>query len=151
MKLATRKLTALDTNVLARYYVQAEQADAATTAQCAQALALLESGKPLFVATTVALELEWVLRGFYKLKPKTVAEVFTHLLAMPHLQVQDRQALQIACDALTQGFDFADALHHAGSRHCDMFATFDTKGFAKRAMAHAWTPKVQAFTSPASA
>jgi hypothetical protein len=28
MSQATRKLTALDTNVLARYYVQAEQADA---------------------------------------------------------------------------------------------------------------------------
>ena len=28
MNQATRKLTALDTNVLARYYVQAEQADA---------------------------------------------------------------------------------------------------------------------------
>ena len=144
MKLATRKLTALDTNVLARYYVQAEEADAATTAQCSQARALLERGKPLFVATTVALELEWVLRGFYKLKPKTVAEVFTHLLAMPHLQVQDRQALQSACDALSQGFDFADALHHASSRHCEAFATFDTKGFAKRASAHAWEPKVQA-------
>ena len=103
MKQATARLTALDTNVLARYYVQAEQTDAATTAQCEQARALLESGKPLFVATTAALELEWVLRGFYKLKPKTVAEVFTHLLAMPHLQVQDRQALQSACDALTQG------------------------------------------------
>ena len=135
MKQATRKLTALDTNVLARYYVQAEQADAATTAQCAQARALLESGKPLFVATTVALELEWVLRGFYKLKPKTVAAVFMHLLEMPHLQVQDRHALQSACDALTS------------SRHCDVFATFDTKGFAKRASAHAWTPKVQALTS----
>ena len=144
MKQATRKLTALDTNVLARYYVQAEEADAATTAQCSQARALLESGKPLFVATTVALELEWVLRGFYKLKPKTVAEVLMHLLAMPHLQVQDRQALQSACDALSQGFDFADALHHASSRHCEAFATFDTKGFAKRASAHAWEPKVQA-------
>jgi predicted nucleic-acid-binding protein len=103
---------------------------------------LLESGKPLFVATTVALELEWVLRGFYKLKPKTVASVFTHLLAMPHLQVQDRQALQSACNALTQGFDFADALHHASSRHCDVFATFDAKGFAKRASSQGWVPKV---------
>ena len=142
MKQATARRTALDTNVLARYYAQAEQTDAATTAQCAQARALLESGKPLFVATTVALELEWVLRGFYKLKPKTVAEVFTHLLAMPHLQVQDRQALQSACDALTQGFDFADALHHASSRHCDVLVTFDTKGFAKRAAAQGWAPKV---------
>jgi predicted nucleic-acid-binding protein len=150
MKQATARLTALDTNVLARYYVQAEQADVATNTQCEQARALLESGKPLFVSTTVALELEWVLRGFYKLKPKTVADVFTHLLEMPHLQVQDRQALQTACDALAQGFDFADALHHASSRHCDVFATFDTKGFAKRASAHAWTPKVQALTSTAS-
>ena len=144
MKQATARRTALDTNVLARYYVQAEQTDAATTAQCAQARALLESGKPLFVATTVALELEWVLLGFYKLKPKTVAEVFTHLLAMPHLHVQDRQALQSACEALTQGFDFADALHHASSRHCDVLATFDTKGFAKRAAAQGWAPRVQA-------
>jgi hypothetical protein len=144
MKQAIARLTALDTNVLARYYVQAEQSNAATVAQCEQARALLESGKPLFVATTVALELEWVLRGFYKLKPKTVADVFTHLLAMPHLQVQDRQALQSACDALTQGFDFADALHHASSRHCEVLATFDTKGFAKRAAAQGWTPRVQA-------
>ena len=144
MNQATRKLTALDTNVLARYYVQAEQADAATSAQCEQARALLESGKPLFVATTVALELEWVLRGFYKLKPKTVASVFTHLLGMPHVQVQDRQALQSACDALNQGFDFADALHHASSRHCEVFTTFDTKGFAKRAAAQGRVPRVQA-------
>ena len=144
MTQATASLTALDTNVLARYYVQAEQSDAGTVAQCEQARALLESGKPLFVATTAALELVWVLRGFYKLKPRTVAEVFTHLLAMPHLQVQDRQALQSACDALTQGFDFADALHHASSRHCDVLVTFDTKGFAKRASVQGWAPRVQA-------
>lgn len=144
MKQATPRLTALDTNVLARYYVQADQTDAGTVAQCEQARVLLESGKPLFVATTVALELEWVLRGFYKLKPKTVAAVFTHLLALPHLQVQDRQALQSACDALVRGFDFADALHHASSRHCDVFTTFDIQGFAKRAAAQGWAPKVQA-------
>ena len=143
MKQRTPQLTALDTNVLARYYVQAQQSDAVTTRQCEQARALLESGKPLFVATTVALELEWVLRGFYKVKPSTVSGVFTHLLAMPQVQVQDRQALQSACDALTQGFDFADALHHASSRHCDVLASFDAKGFAKRAAKKNWVPKVQ--------
>lgn len=138
----TARLTALDTNVLARYYVQAEDADAATADQCERARSLLESGKPLFVATTVVLELEWVLRGFYKLSPDTVATVFAHLLTLPHVQVQDRQALQSACDALAQGFDFADALHHASSRQCDVLATFDDKGFAKRARAKGWVPKV---------
>jgi len=142
MKQRTAQLKALDTNVLARYYVQAEQTDAATALQCEHARALLESGKPLFVATTVALELEWVLRGFYKLKASTVADVFSHLLAMPQVQVQDRQALQSACDALAQGFDFADALHHASSRHSDVLVTFDEKGFAKRAAANHWVPKV---------
>jgi predicted nucleic-acid-binding protein len=140
----TARLTALDTNVLARYYVQAENADAVTAGQCEKARALLESGKPLFVPTTVALELEWVLRGFYKLSPQTVASVFHHLLTMPQVQVQDRQALQSACDALGHGFDFADALHHASSRHCDALATFDDKGFARRAAVQGWAPKVVA-------
>jgi hypothetical protein len=36
MSQATRKLTALDTNVLARYYVQAEQADALHNARSRQ-------------------------------------------------------------------------------------------------------------------
>eukprot|EP01031_Cornospumella_fuschlensis_P022076 gene22076-27035_t len=142
MKQRTSQLTALDTNVLARYYVQTEQTDAATALQCEHARALLESGKPLFVATTVALELEWVLRGFYKLEPRTVAKVFHHLLSIPQVQMQDRQALQSACDALSQGFDFADALHHASSRQCDALVTFDAKGFAKRATAKGWVPKV---------
>jgi hypothetical protein len=44
---------------------------------------------------------------------------------------------------LTQGFDFADALHHASSRHCDVLASFDAKGFAKRAANKNWVPKVQ--------
>lgn len=138
----TARLTALDTNVLARYYVQAEQTDAATTRQCEAARDLMDSGKPLFVANTVVLELEWVLRGFYKLDSTTVAAVFSHLLALPHVQLQDRQAVQSACDALALGFDFADALHHASSRHCDVLATFDEKGFAKRAAMHNWAPKV---------
>jgi len=138
----TARLTALDTNVLARYYVQADGADPATVQQCERARALIESGKPLYVPTTVALELEWVLRGFYKLSPDTVAAVFGHLLAMPQVQLQDRQALQSACNAMTQGFDFADALHHASSRQCDALATFDDKGFAQRAAAKGWVPKV---------
>lgn len=71
-----------------------------------------------------------------------MAAVFGHLLAMPHVQLQDRQALQSACDALAQGFDFADALHHASSRQCDALATFDDKGFAQRAVAKGWVPKV---------
>lgn len=53
----------LDTNVLARYFVAEDVADAATERQRRAARDLIESGQPLFLAKTVALELEWVLRG----------------------------------------------------------------------------------------
>ena len=53
----------LDTNVLARYFVEEAAADAATAAQRQAARLLIESGQELFLPKTVALELEWVLRG----------------------------------------------------------------------------------------
>ena len=51
--------------------------------QSAAAKKLLESGKSLFVSKSVVLELEWVLRGYYKSPLKDVLIVLEHLLAMP--------------------------------------------------------------------
>lgn len=51
----------LDTNLLARYFVQEAQADAAAQRQREAARDLIESGQDLFLPKTVALELEWVL------------------------------------------------------------------------------------------
>ena len=47
----------LDTNVLARYFVAENGADAATERQRQAARVLIESGQPLFLPKTVALEL----------------------------------------------------------------------------------------------
>lgn len=55
----------LDTNVLARYFVEEADADVATQRQREAARDLLESGQNLFLPKSVALELEWVLRGYY--------------------------------------------------------------------------------------
>ena len=131
----------LDTNVLARYYVASS--DAPSQKQSAAAKKLLESGKLLFVSKTVVLELEWVLRGYYKSPPEDVLTVLAHLLAMPHVEVEDRVAVELATVALRDGFDFADALHHASARHCTSMATFDDKRFAKRATQKGWKPSVK--------
>ena len=104
---------------------------------------MLESGKSLFVSKTVVLELEWVLRGYYKSPPEDVLAVLSHLLAMPNLEVEDRVAVELAATALGDGFDFADALHHASSRHCSSMATFDDKKLARRASAKGWKPPVK--------
>lgn len=131
----------LDTNVLARYYVTSS--DTPSQKQSAAARKLLESGKALFVSKSVVLELEWVLRGYYKSPPEDVLAVLTHLLAMPHLDIEDRVAVELAAAALHDGFDFADAMHHASARHCTSMATFDDKKFARRATAQGWKPPVK--------
>ena len=125
----------LDTNVLARYYIAAAPGldDAATFKQCEAARVLIESGKRLMVSKTVVLELEWVLRGRYELTAREMAQVLGHLLGLGHVEIEDRVAVQAAAAALSQGFDFADALHHASYRSCASVATFDDKSFARRA------------------
>lgn len=134
-------MIALDTNVLVRYYVASS--DAPSQQQSAAARKLLESGKSLFVSKTVVLELEWVLRGYYKSPPEDVVAVLAHLLAMPTLEVEDRVAVELVANALGDGFDFADALHHASSRHCSSLATLDDNKFARRASAKSWKPPVK--------
>jgi predicted nucleic-acid-binding protein len=133
----------LDTNVLARYYTAFSSKDDPITAkQCEAARQLMESGKRLMVSQSVVLELEWVLRGAYDVTPSEAQEVFLHLLSLPHIELEDRVAVQSAVDALGLGFDFADALHHSAYRTCNSVATFNDKGFARRAKKAALKPIV---------
>ena len=76
----------IDTNVLARYFVEEDSADTATAAQRQAARQLIESGQDLFLPKTVSLELEWVLRGYYGFPVESVLQVFEQLLSHPSLQ-----------------------------------------------------------------
>ncbi len=131
----------LDTNVLARYYVASE--DEPTQHQSALARALIESGKRLYASKSVVLELEWVLRGYYKCPVADVLTVMRHLQAIPNLEIEDRLGVEAAINAMADGFDFADALHHASYRLCRQIVTFDDRKFARRATAKGWKPPVQ--------
>lgn len=131
----------LDTNVLARYYVASN--DAPSQQQSKLARKLIESGKRLYVSKSVVLELEWVLRGYYKSPSADVLTVLRHLQALPNVEIEDRLGVEQAIDALADGFDFADALHHASYRQCASIATFDDRKFARRAAARGWKPLVK--------
>jgi len=76
----------LDTNMLARYYID-DEPDAATLRQREAARKLIESGRSLAVSKTVILELEWVLRGYYRFGNEEIGKGFSHLLSQPHLQI----------------------------------------------------------------
>ena len=136
-------MLALDTNVLARYYVREADASRATLAQAEAARRVIEGGGDLFVAKTVLLELEWVLRGAYGLTRNDILRAFEHLLAQPGIEVEDRATVANALGNLRAGFDFADALHHASSRSCTAFLSFDARRFARKARRMALTPPVR--------
>ena len=123
----------LDTNVLARYYLGGHQVDAATARQQQAARRLLEGDQALYVAKTVLLELEWVMRGAYASTRQQFVAVLEHLLSSPNVTVEDRLSVEAALAGHRSGLDFADALHHAAYRTCDAMASFDDRKFARRA------------------
>ena len=132
-------MRALDTNVLARFFIDdADDAQAARQRPAAVA-ALAERS---FVSVTVLLELEWVMRGFYELPTRDISRVLRALTGIEHITLEDRDAVLAALEAFDKGLDFADALHIARSSHASGFATFDQR-LAKRAKALALAPGVE--------
>ena len=131
----------LDTNVLARYYID-DASDAESRRQQSAAHRLIESGQPLMVCKSVILELEWVMRGYYGFAQSQVGSVFRHLLDQAHITIEGREEVEQAVSNCHAGIGFADALHHASYRSCTAVATFDDRRFARRAKKLGMTPAV---------
>ena len=116
----------LDTNILVRWIVDDD------TRQVLRVQRLLEEaheqGSPLFVPSTVMLELEWVLRSRYEFDKLTVLGAFNALLETQELEFQDEPALERALSFYRQSAaDFADCLHagQCGSASRVPMFTFD--------------------------
>ena len=131
----------LDTNVLARYYIE-DKTDAEAQRQRLASRRLIESGRPLMVCKTVILELEWVMRGYYGFAQPEAAAVLRHLLGLRHVTVEDRAAVEQAVSNFEAGIDLADGLHHASYRSCASMASFDSRKFGRRAKKLGLAPAV---------
>ena len=118
-------MIALDTNVLVRIVTRDDPE------QLKAALEIFQSG-PVWVAKTVLLELEWVLRYSYECDRRTIHDILGRLLGFRQLVLESRDAVIQARDWYEEGMDFADALHLASSHAAGSFATFDRR-FAKAA------------------
>jgi len=130
---ASRRV-ALDTNVLARYLL------ADDVAQAERAARRLESGANFFVPVSVGLELAWVLRAEGVPKPDIVA-AFRHLHGLPGMEWQHLAAWQSALRHAESGLDLADALHLALSTDCVEMLSFDAR-FAARSQREGAQPPV---------
>jgi predicted nucleic-acid-binding protein len=112
-------MTAVDTNVLVRIVVNDDPA------QSARAAEFLRQQDRVFLAKTVLLEVEWVLRSAYRLGRREILAILRGILAMGSAEVEDEAAVVQAMRWYEEGLDFADSLHVASAGPQRSFVTFD--------------------------
>jgi predicted nucleic-acid-binding protein len=112
-------MTAVDTNVLARIITNDDRV------QAARAAAFLKRQDRVFIAKTVLLELEWVLRKAYRYSPQQVLTAFQQLLKTDNVELEEEATVARALSWYQQGLDFADSLHLASAGPDQRFVTFD--------------------------
>ena len=135
MQLSRRKqsaVRAIDTNIVVRFLTADDEK------QAKAARKVIKEGD-VFVATTVVLEIEWVLRAGYNFTPAAIADGLRAIGGLPGITLEEPVEVAQALDWLGEGMDFADALHLAKAGHCSAFVTFDRK-LAKRAKGLARVP-----------
>jgi predicted nucleic-acid-binding protein len=109
---------AVDTNIVLRFLMDDD------AQQSGQAV-LLFRREPIFIATTVLLETEWVLRRGYRQQPPAIAAALDALIGLPNVTCENEASVRQALAWHQQGMDFADALHLAASTSATRFVTFD--------------------------
>lgn len=112
-------MTAVDTNVLVRIITNDDRA------QAARAAAFLKRQDRVFLAKTVLLELEWVLRKAYRYSPQQVLAAFQLLLSTNNVELEEEATVAQALSWYRQGLDFADSLHLASAGPARKLVTFD--------------------------
>jgi predicted nucleic-acid-binding protein len=111
---------AIDTNVLVRFLTGDDRA------QAARARRLVEAGD-IFLATSVLLESEWVLRSGYGLAAESIVQALRGFAGLSGVTLEDPALAARALNWAEQGLDFADALHLGRAQGCSAFMSFDRK------------------------
>ena len=111
-------MIAIDTNVLVRLL-------AGDDAVQLKRASRLVARSQVFIAITVLLEAEWVLRSAYRFKEAQIAAAFRSLLGLETVTPESPAILAQALEGYEAGLDFADALHLASAHEATAFFTFD--------------------------
>lgn len=117
----------VDTNVLIRHIVGDDRGQAAAAARF---LAARSADDPVFVSSTVLVELIWTLGTRYRQPPAVVARIVESLLSSADVVVEGPESVRRAlADAVDANADLADAIiaHRAIDAGCDGIVTFDRR------------------------
>ncbi len=118
-------MIAVDTNVVVRLLTGDD------ARQAARAVALFRT-EEIWLAKTVILETEWVLRSLYGFRGAQLSTALSSLTSLPEVRVEDPAAVSKALEWALAGMDFPDALHLASRGDSAKFMSFDEK-LVKRA------------------
>ncbi|WP_298332813.1 PIN domain-containing protein [Asticcacaulis sp.] len=115
----------LDTNVVVRYIMQDDMAQAALASALIEGLS---DDQPGFISVVTCVEIVWVLTRSYRLPRDAIIETLEILLSAYQLRFEHKPDLYRALGDYKSGkADFADALIHRLnlSAGCDKTVTFD--------------------------
>jgi predicted nucleic-acid-binding protein len=120
-------MTGLDTNILIRYMLRDDPAQALRAEKVVERLTESDPG---FVSIVVVVEIAWVLEKVYKFAAHDVAAALERMLQIDVLIIEHRLEVYLAVVDLKQRKGhFADALIGAIARRsgCTRIFTFDRK------------------------
>lgn len=118
-------MIAVDTNVVVRLLTgdDPKQADAARS---------LFAAGPVWIAKTVLLETNWVLRSLYGFEESDIRDAFTKLLGLKSVHTDDKPGTWAALAMTVHGIEMADAMHLSSRPPGTPFVSFD-QSFVRRA------------------
>jgi len=111
-------MISVDTNVVLRLLVKDDP-------EQERAARLLFASGPVWIAKTVLLEAEWVMRSFYRLDEVEIRAAFLKLLGLNNVQVEDELSIVAALALAAKGIQLADAIHLVSRPDKVQFVTFD--------------------------
>ncbi|MGC2163017.1 MAG: type II toxin-antitoxin system VapC family toxin [Silvibacterium sp.] len=115
----------LDTNVLVRYF---QKDDPAQTERASALIASFTAERPGFIASSVLMELVWVLTSKYRISRSDIGEILLRLMLSNEVMIEQAsivwEALRIYRSSRA---DFADCLIEriGAAAGCDYTVTYD--------------------------
>ncbi len=81
----------------------------------------------IYIADTVILETEWVLRYAYNFEAQNTSTALTKLFGLSNVHLSNPTLITQAIQWHSKGLGFADALHLSQCQQYNQFFTFDKK------------------------
>lgn len=119
-------MSGLDTNVIVRFLVKDDEAQAKKASACIHGMAA--SGESCFISSLVLCELVWVLESAYGYAKGEITDVLEKLLVTKQFEIEGKDVVRQAIHDYKDGNgDIADYLigRINRDRGCDVTYTFD--------------------------